>query len=287
MKPKISIVVPVYNEERAIANTISEIHKVMSKVKDKYEVIAVNDGSRDGTSKILSKVKNIVLIDRKVNKGYGASLKEGIKTAQGEYIVITDADGTYPIKDIPKLLKHSKDYDMVVGARSTKNIPFMRKPAKFVINNLANFLSGYRIPDLNSGLRVFRKDLCLKFWKLYPEGFSFTSTITMASLTNGYSVKYIPIDYYKRQGTSSIHPIKDTIGFLSLISRLSLYFNPLKVFLPLSAVFFIFSLARATRDYIVTVDNHIGNLALLLFFMSFQLFFFGLLADIINKKQVY
>jgi len=284
MKNFVSIVIPVYNEERAIAPTISKIKQVMSTTKWKYEIIAVNDGSRDRSVNILKKISGIKLISHGRNRGYGSSLKTGIRHAESEQILITDADGTYPLETIPRLLEQSAHYDMVIGARDKKKIPLVRRPAKWVIGQFANFLTGHKIPDLNSGLRIFNKELAMQFWSLYPEGFSFTTTITMAFLTSRYEVRFSPITYHERKGRSSIHPIRDTIGFIQLVFRLTLYFNPLKVFLPLAGIFFVLAAARAIRDILVTPEITIGSLAIILFVMSFQLFFFGLIADIINKK---
>ena len=155
--------------------------------------------------------------------------------------MITDADGTYPVEEIPSLLKWTDRYDMVVGARTGEivKIPFLRRPAKWFLRKLASYLAKTKIPDLNSGLRVFKKDIALKYWKLFPDGFSFTSTITMACLTNNYDVKYIPINYYKREGKSTIHPIRDFIGFNNLLLRLVIHFSPLRVFIPFALLLFL------------------------------------------------
>nr|MDA3855588.1 glycosyltransferase family 2 protein [Candidatus Woesearchaeota archaeon] len=215
-------------------------------------------------------------------KGYGASLKTGILNSKFEYIAISDADGTYPVAKYHDLIKELGDYDMVVGARSWSSISKLRLVPKYILTILSSFLAGKKIEDLNSGMRIFKKEMSKQFWNLYPNGFSFTSTITMGAFTSGYEVKYVPIDYYKRDGKSHIHPIKDTIGFFTLVSRLTLYFNPIRFFMPLSFILLILAIARGIRDYLVT--ESLGGLTLVLFFMSFQVFFFGLLAEIIRRK---
>lgn len=240
MKNKlISIILPAYNEEKTLKETVERVKKVMSGIGYKYEIIAVNDCSKDNSGLILDKIKGIKVIHHIVNKGYSSSLKTGIKNAKGNWIVITDADGTYPVEDIPKLLKYIDNYDMVVGARVAKHvkIPILRKPAKWLLNKVGNYVTSRKIPDLNSGLRVFKKELALEFWNLFPERFSFTITITMVSLTNGYDVKYIPINYYKRKGKSTIHPFKDFLGFGRILLKMALFFKPLKVFVPFSLLF--------------------------------------------------
>ena len=147
MKNKISIIIPIYNEQSIVIDTIKRIKKVVPDI----EIIAINDGSSDNTYKILKSINNIKIINHPYNLGYGTSLKDGIKMATGNFIVITDADSTYPIEDIPKLVKYSDSYDMVVGARTGDkvHIPFFRKPAKWIIKVLASYLVGKKIPDIN------------------------------------------------------------------------------------------------------------------------------------------
>ena len=282
---KISVIIPVYNEEKTILETVSEIKKVMNSVKMPYEIITVNDCSTDSSKNIIDKIDGIVKINHLSNKGYGASLKTGIKSAKGEWILITDADGTYPIKDIPLLVKHM-DFDMVVGSRTGKNvkIPLLRRPAKKIINILANFMSGYKIPDLNSGFRLFKKDLAMEFFHLYPQKFSFTTTITLAFLTNDYSVKYVPIDYYKRQGKSTIKPIKDFVGFINLIIRIITYFNPFKIFFTLSILLFL--IAFFIFLYTFFIVGKIADITIIIIILSsVQRFLFGLIADLIIKSR--
>jgi glycosyltransferase involved in cell wall biosynthesis len=283
MMKGISIIIPCFNEEMdVLVETIEQINSAFEKIHNwEIEIIIVNDGSSKNYSELIFNNK-VSIIDHQENMGYGASLKTGIIRAKHEYIGIIDADGTYPVKDFEGLVKHLEKYDMVIGARRWKHISWIRLLPKFVLTRFASFLADFNIIDLNSGMRVFKKKYCLEFWKLYPNGFSFTSTITMAFLTNGYQVKFSPIEYYKRIGKSSIHPIKDTIGFFSLVARLTLYFNPLRFFIPLSLVFIVLAIVRGLRDYFQ--EGAFGGLTLVLFFMGFQVFFFGLLAEIINKK---
>jgi len=284
MNDLISVVVPVFNEERAVASTIKHLKEVMDKSGYDYEVIAVNDGSKDRSQEILNKINGIKVINHPYNLGYSASLKDGIKHAKGNYILITDADGTYPIKEIPNLLEHIDKYDMVVGERRKENVPLLRRPAKSIISKLANFVSGKKIPDINCGLRIFKKDIALKFWNLFPSGFSFTITITLACLTNEYTVKYVPISYFKRKGKSTIHPIKDFVNFINLIARIVTYFNPFKVFFSVSILLFLIGLLvfLYTKFYIGLVAD-ITVIVILL--SSLQIFLIGLVADLIAKKR--
>ena len=286
MKKSISIVVPAYNEAEAIGDVLKNLKNVMNTANWKYEIIVVDDGSTDGTGNITRKIHGIKVISHADNRGYGAALKTGIRNAESERILMIDADGTYDSKEISKLLKHAKEYDMVVGARTGKkvNIPMVRKPAKFFLSLLANYLSGAKIPDLNSGLRIFKKEIALQFFNILPQRFSFTSTLTLACLSNDYSIKYVPVNYYKRKGKSTIHPIKDTINFILLINRTIMYFNPLKVFLPAGSLILTMGLLKLIFVDIL-LNHNITDLSVVLTFTGVQICFFGLLADVIVKQR--
>tara|TARA_Y100000034_G_scaffold59406_1_gene72268 strand:+ start:492 stop:1367 length:876 start_codon:yes stop_codon:yes gene_type:complete len=277
---KISFIIPCYNENPKILNeTIRDLNSSLKKSKWVYEIIVVNDGS---TKHKYTAVKGARLINHFHNKGYSASLKTGILNSKYSWIGITDADGTYPNKDAHKLIKFCGNYDMVVGLRDRSGDPLMRRFAKFYLRHFASFLANKHIPDLNSGLRVFRKDISERFWALFPEGFSFTSTLTMACFTNRIPVKYVPISYFKRKGKSTLKPISDTLRFFSLVTRLALYFNPMRFFVPLALIFLTFAFARGIRDYLL--QDYFGGLTLVLFFLALQTLFFGLLSDLIIKR---
>lgn len=277
----VSVIIPAFNEEEGIEKVLAQLKSL--NLGEKSEIIVVDDGSTDQTFRMAS-VNGVKVIRHEQNMGYGAALKAGIRHAKNEIIVISDADGSYPIKDIPIFLVDMEHADMVVGARVGKkaHIPFYRKPAKWFINKLANHLSGIKIPDLNSGLRAMCKEKVERFFSILPEKFSFTTTITLAFLTNGYSVKYIPIEYYKRKGKSKIHPIKDTLNFIQLIIRTIMYFNPLKIFLPLSFTFFI---ASATVLIVSWLSGRVMDITTtILFVAGIQLLAIGMIADLIDKR---
>ncbi len=284
MKPELSIVIPVYNEENSVAPTIDSIKKVMDSVKKSYEIIAVNDGSKDSSGKVLSQISGIKFINNPYNLGYGASLKRGINEAEADWILITDADGTYPVSMIPELLKHTNDYDMVVGARRGKNVSDQlgRKPAKWFLRTLASLVAGKKIPDINSGMRVFRKDLAKKYFHLYPSGFSFTTTITVAFLSHDHTVKFIDIPYHKRVGKSSMKP-RHFLSFINLIAKLFIYFKPVKMITPLAFVLFLIGVILAVKNFYTT--NTIGAAAIILILVAFQTFFLALMTDAIIKSR--
>jgi len=242
------VVIPAYNEAGMVGQQIEKVREVMDRTNCPYELIVVDDGSTDATADVVRQ-HDVVLISKKYNRGYGAALKTGIAAAKYEWILIIDADGTYPSESIPSLLQALPDYDMVVAARTGKSvhIPLIRRPMKWVLGRLANYLAGQPIPDLNSGLRVFRKSLAEQFQHLLPPGFSFTSTITMSMLLNDYRVLYIPIDYHKRVGLSKVRALH-VYDFLLVILRTAIYFNPLRFFLPLGAVFFAGGILKLAYD---------------------------------------
>ncbi|RJO61659.1 glycosyltransferase family 2 protein [candidate division WS5 bacterium] len=281
----LSVVIPVYNEEEVIISTIDKIHSILKKLNIVYEIVVVNDGSTDRTSEVLmSYGGEIVLLNRDVNRGYGFSLKEGIERATGDWILITDADGTYPLEDIPLFVSECSHADMIVGERSGKSVRMglFNKLAKVILKKLIYILAYKWVTDINSGLRLFKKEMALRYWDIYPDGFSFTTTLTVAAIIEKYKVKYIPINYYKRTGKSHIKPMRDFFSFVFLILRIVTFFRPLRFFLPISFCFFVFSVVRSLRDIFIT--NAIGTFAVLLFIISIQSFFFGLLADLIVVK---
>ena len=282
----ISVVIPAYNEEKGISEVLADLKTILDDTHLQYEIIIVDDGSSDKTAEIVQKQDFVRLIQHPVNRGYGAALKTGIKSASGDWILITDADGTYPNESIPELLKYSGEYDMVVGARTGENvsIPMYRRPAKLFLTKLANYLVETKIPDLNSGMRLFRKEDSMKYFHILPSGFSFTTTITLSYLSDGFLVKYVPIDYHERHGSSKIKPFKDGMNFILLILKAITYFNPLKVFLPIS---FIMLLAAALLFwYTAFVVGKLADISVIVLIVaSIQIGLFGLLADLIVKRS--
>lgn len=290
IKAGVSIIIPAYNEENGLAPVLEQLQTLLTKAGlSHFEIIVVNDGSSDRTSAIVQPFteRGVKLIEHRVNRGYGAALKTGIRAAAHDIICITDADGTYPNDRIPELVARLIDdaLQMVVGARTGTNvaIPLVRKPAKWFINQLANFVAGEPIPDLNSGLRVFRRSVALRFFNILPDGFSFTTTITLAMLTNNYLIAFIPINYYARIGRSKIRPVRDTFNFILLVMRMALYFEPLKVFLPLSLLLLLAAVIWGVFSEVV-----LGRLAdtstMVIVMTSIQVGVIGLLAELINHR---
>jgi glycosyltransferase involved in cell wall biosynthesis len=286
----LSVILPAYNESAGIGAVLDQLRNAIPVDKIAYEVIVVDDGSTDSTANVVrehASARPVILLQHHANRGYGAALKTGVRHARYDTLCITDADGTYPNDRLSDLLATMIEThaDMVVGARTGENvhIPLIRRPAKWAIGKMANLVAGEPIPDLNSGLRIFRREVALDFFDLLPDGFSFTTTITLAMMTNGYLVEYVPIDYHPRVGKSKIRPVRDTLNFMQLILRIALYFAPLKLFLPLSLLLIILGIAWALFSYFA-----LGRLAdvstLVILMTALQVAVIGLLAELINRR---
>lgn len=285
IKAPCSVIIPVHNEKEHIKDVLNQIDLTLQSHFSNYEVIVIDDGSIDGTDDILKNEEKIKLITHPSKQGYGSALKTGIRNSKHDTIVIIDGDATYPVGDIPKLVGYLKDYDMVVGMRTGKTvkIPFIRRPIKWLLTQLANYLMETKIPDLNSGFRVFKKSIVEKFFPLLPKGFSFTTTLTLTMYSDGYIIKYMPINYYQRKGKSKINPFKDTFNFILLILRTITYFNPLKVFLPISFILFLAAVIVFVYSTFV-LGKFMDVTTIILMVTSIQVGLFGLLADVVVRR---
>lgn len=278
---QVSIVIPAYNEMAAVAAVIDKINDVMRKVSYSYEIIVVDDCSTDETAKI-AESKGAQAIRRLRRGGSGAARKTGIKSAKGRIIVMLDADGTYECADIPELLKYFPQYDQVIGARTSEQgtLKFLRAAVKKLMCAFAGYLVRANIPDLNSGLRAFKKDTMERFLWVIPDGFSCVSSMTLVFLSNGLLVKWVPTKYYPRIGRSKFNPIGDTYNLILTVTRMVMYFNPLRIFLPISAILFIIGIIKSLYDRFITV--HMLQLSDIIIILSALLVgMLGLLADLI------
>ncbi|MCZ6704202.1 MAG: glycosyltransferase family 2 protein [Ignavibacteria bacterium] len=280
MRP-FSVVVPVYNEEAGIKKFLDSLLDFKKTEKWNCEIIIINDGSRDKSGEVLASYKDVRVLTHRENKGYGAALKTAILAAKHEHIIIIDADGTYPIDKISEFNEELTEYDMIVGSRNGKNvnIPLIRRPAKKFINVLTNYLSGKKIPDLNSGLRGFRKSIVLNYFHVLPDQFSFTSTITVSMLAEGYRVGFIPIDYHLRSGKSKIKP-KHFFSFLTLVLRIVYLFNPMRFFLILTTILFSYASLKALHD--VLFVGFLSASTIIFYILSAQSLFFGVVLDVMH-----
>lgn len=286
--PEFSVVVPCYNEESAIAHTLDALDDLLRDAGP-HEVVVVDDGSHDRTGEILRERSahhaNLRVVSHAKNQGYGAALKSGIRRSAAEFVVIIDADGTYPVERVPDLVREARDADMVVGARTGANVTysFIRKIPKVFLKAYMSWLAGQDIPDMNSGLRVFRRASVERFLNILPDTFSFTTTVTLAMLRNRYDVIFVPIDYSGRIGKSKIKPVQDTIRFTQLIVRTGMYFAPLRVLLPVAG--FLFLLFCGSLVYDIFVLENLTDKSVLLFMFTMNVGIFALLADMIDKRS--
>jgi glycosyltransferase involved in cell wall biosynthesis len=283
----LDIIVPVYNEDPAsVEKTIDALMDVFAH-EGLVHIILVDDGSDPAHALThLKEREGITYLRHETNLGYGAALKTGILSGSAPWIGITDADGTYPLDAFPRLVRDMENGDMVVGVRTGNhiNVPWIRRLPKYVLNRFASYFAGRRIDDLNSGLRIFTRELCYSVWALLPSGFSFTSTITMGAIMGGFRIREHPINYFKRTGKSSVRPFRDTIRFFFYACRLGMLFYPLKVFGPASGLLFVLGLLKGLlRDYMIS--GQIGNLAITIMLTGVQLFMMGLLGELIVHSR--
>lgn len=289
LQQPISVVVPVFNEIGAAADSVRRMAALLRRLPEHSEVLFVDDGSTDGSGDALAaaaaSAPGVRILAHRRNRGYGAALKTGIEAARHEVIVITDADGTYPASAIPGLAARVAwdEARMAVGARALQAQSRLRRIPKWFLRRLAEHLTQTAIPDMNSGLRAFRREDARRLRRLLPDGFSFTTTITMALLTEGWPVDFVPVRYAKRVGESKIRPIRDTMDFTLLILRTTLAFNPLRVFAP--AAFAFLALGVALLAARLVLPNPVGVATTVVCFATgLQLFAVGLLADLVNRR---
>ncbi len=301
----VTVVVPAFQEREGLGMVLSELQAMAEGWDRPVEIVVVDDASDDGTAEVVaevvaeSAVSGVRLVRHDRNLGYGASLKTGIQAARFETIAIIDADGTYPAEAIPGMVESLAGVDMVVGDRSghPSAIPLIRRPAKALLRGLARYVTGISIPDLNSGLRVFRKSLVAQYLPILSERFSFTTTLTIASLCDGLAVVYCPIEYGQRVGHSKL-VAWDFFGFLSLVTRLSILFRPLRVFAPMALVSFFLGGVKLAWDVSVAAGKEgagdlgalletetVSTSAVVLFLVAVQMLLMGMMAESMARRD--
>ncbi len=280
----ISVIVPAFNEEQSLGRVLEDLQKVLPDSGLPWEILVVNDGSVDQTAAVAT-AADVRVVDHPTNLGYGASLKTGIRRARYSLIVIADADATYPVQRILDLVAAMDAVEMAVGARTGEEVrvPLIRRPAKWVLRKLAQFLAGVEIPDLNSGLRCFYKSTVEEYLHLVPNGFSFTTTITLAYHADSRLVRYIPINYRKRVGSSKIRPLRDTYNFFLLILRTVMYFDPMRIFMPPALV--SLGITCLVFGYELFWLHNLADKSLAWLMITVLLFGMALLGDLIVKRR--
>lgn len=280
----VSVVLPIYNEKGHLREEIDRIRKALTDSKYSFELIVVDDGSNDGSEKELSSIEGITLIRHRVNQGSGAARRTGTTAARGRVVVWTDVDMTYPNNLIPELVDSMEGFDHIVGWRQTEEgtHKLLRTPAKWLIRKLASYLSETDIKDLNSGLRAFRRDVAMQYVHQLPKGFSCVTTLTMSFLGNGYSIGFFPIEYFPRAGRSKFHWLKDTRRYILQVIRMTLSYNPLKVFLPIGGLLLATGMVKMGIDW-AQRDFRLAANTLLIYFAALQVMTVGLLADLVVR----
>jgi glycosyltransferase involved in cell wall biosynthesis len=289
----VTVVLPCYNEQDHVLQEIERISKAMDATDLTYELLVIDDKSTDNTLAVLQEAlpryPNMRLMPFRRNGGSGTARRIGTHDAYGRIVVWTDADMTYPNERIPEFVQYlfdNPDVDQVVGARTTEQgtHKFLRVPAKWVIRKVAERLAATKIPDLNSGLRAFRRDVSLPYLRLLPPGFSCVTTITMSFLSNQHAVDYLPIDYAKRAGTSKFHFVKDAYRYILQVLRMVMYFNPIKVLMPLALWLFFLGVIKGIVD-VIRYDLHVTTSTLLLVMSGLIIASMALLADLIVRSR--
>jgi glycosyltransferase involved in cell wall biosynthesis len=271
---EISIVIPVFNEAAGLAELIRKIHALELA---QAEVIVVDDGSSDGSAEIALKAGANV-IRHPYNIGNGASVKSGIRAAQGRLIVLMDGDGQHKPEDIPKLLPEAGDYHMVVGSRAKgSKLRLHRNAANAVYNLLASYVTQFKVQDLTSGFRVLSRRDALRFIDLLPNTFSYPTTLTLAFLRSGLTVKYVPIQTLYRSGQSKISLVTDGVRFFLIIAKIATLFSPFRIFLPVSIMFFLAGLSNYAYTYFT--EHRFTNMSALMFTAAVIVFMLGLISE--------
>jgi len=272
----VSIVIPAFNEEEAIYDVVNSLRLALKDID--YEILVIDDGSSDQTA-LKAKKAGAHVISRASNRGYGAALKLGIRQAMHEWVVIMDSDGQHKANDVLHLIEERDvGHDMVIGARDKKSFQYAsRMPGKKFLQWVASYLVGEKPDDVNSGLRIFRKADALRYLPILPNGFSFTTTLTLAMLKDGCDVASFPIQVGTRQGRASNVKIKDGLETLMLILRIAMLFNPLKVYLPMSLVLFVVGVSYGIYEIIRNFNIPDGSVLLVM--AAIIVFCFGILAD--------
>lgn len=276
----VSVVIPAYNEEQAIG----EVVRGLMERQAWHEVLVVDDGSSDRTAERAAEAGARV-IRHPYNKGNGAAVKTGLRAARTDWVVLLDADGQHPPEEAASLVAKLGEYDLVIGARDARaEAHWWRRAANGVFNALASYLAGVPIADLTSGFRAARRSYMLEFLHLFPNGFSYPTTSTLSFLRAGYNVAFVPVKMrFRAGGASKIDPLADGSRFLLIILKMSTLYNPLKIFLPLSALFAAVGTAYGLWTF--AVSGRFANGGVLAWMMAVFTFLVGLVSEQINALR--
>ena len=281
IQKEVSIIVPALNEEQSIEQVVRGL---VTSFPDS-EIIVVNDGSTDKTE-ILANQAGALVVNHDSPRGYGAALRSGILASTRDFVLFCDADGQHRIEDVARVMAECSNCSMVVGARTTNShVPINRRPGKFIIQHWANILANQKIPDINSGLRIIEKCVLLKCLHLMPTGFSFSITSTFALIKSNYAVKWVPITVQARKGESTVKQLRHGPETMMLMLRLTVLFEPLRVFLFVTFVLFGISLSSFAYDMIATNFQKVSITTEFFSVSTLLVFLFGLLCDQVSALR--
>ncbi len=283
-KPDVSVIVPAYNEASIIGEVVFKIICALEQTDNTFEILVIDDGSTDLTAKV-SEAAGANVLRHPYRIGNGAAVKTGIRHAKGFITLMMDGDGQHKPEDIPKLLQHMNTHDMVVGARTNDSKTNLhRYLANKIYNIFASYVCKHKIGDLTSGFRSIKTDIARNFEYLLPNTFSYTSTITLAVIRSGYSLKYVPIVANQRVGQSKINLIRDGVLFLTIILRVSVFFAPLRVFVPISGMLFLSGFCWYLYA-IIFKQRGFPPVSIVLMLTSVIVFFLGLISEQISQLR--
>lgn len=274
----ISVIVPAYQETSVITEIVRRIHPVMQKLEVDYEILVIDDGSQDQTA-ARAREAGARVISHPYNIGMGAALKTGIRNAWGQILVMLDGDGQHAPEDIPRLLERLETHDLVIGARTrASDTKFHRDLANLLYNWLATYVTGRKIEDLTSGFRAIKAQTARRFVYLMPNTFSSATTLTLAIVRSGLSLTYVPITTARRVGKSKIKLFQDGIRFLLIILKITTFFSPLKIFVPVSLFMFVVGIGYGISRMILLQDRY-GTTSSILIIISVVVFLIGLVSE--------
>lgn len=280
----ISVIIPAYNEADGISKVVEHVKSFMTEGKIEHEIIVVNDCSTDNTANEAGRL-GVTVISHPINRGYGASLITGLKKAKYDHVLIIDADESYPVEETKKLLPYINDFDMVVGARQGKYYhgSLVKRISRGIFYILLGYVTGEKVPDANSGMRIFRKSVVMQFEDDFCTGFSFTTTITIILLSNRFLIKFVPIEYRKRTGRSKVRHLSDTARTVQILLHAVVHHNPIKAFLPFSAISFLLAVLFLVLSAFKTNTTLYALSALISFISSMGFMGLGMLSYAVVK----
>ena len=283
----VTVIVPAYNEAGAIGGAVDRVRAAFdASACGPAEILVLDDGSTDETAE-RARAAGATVISHPVNLGQGAAIKTGVGRARGRYVALIDGDGSYPAEDLPRLVQLASDagYEQVIGDRQGEagSLRPLRAVVKRLLRAFAAFLSGQAVGDLNSGMRVIEREAALRYAPLIPDGFSNSTTLTLATLSHRGRIAFVPIEYRRREGKSKFRPVGDTYNMVLAIVRMVIYVDPMRVLLPPAAFLVLAGVAKAIADA-ARYDWHITASAVLLLMTGVQIGVLALIADLIVRR---